>query len=196
MDVRLSRWLGDDESWARLAVGTVLGVVLRLLCLRRDPLYAVEERARPYDRELIGLGEAELKLLNDDRVGRALTQLFLSDRASMSTETVLTMLTAFDVNCDQLHNDSSTITLSGDYPKADGSPRGGVQTSKIARGYNKDHRSDLKQLLWILTVTTDGAVPIAYRTADGNQPDDQTHIPTWDGLGAPARALGLPLRRG
>ena len=111
MDERLSRWLGDDERWARLPVGTVLGVVLRLLCLRRDPLYAVEERARPYDRELIGLGEAELELLNDDRIGRALTQLFLSDRASMSTETVLTMLSAFNINCDQLHNDSSTITL-------------------------------------------------------------------------------------
>lgn len=41
---------------------------------------------------------------------------------------------------------------------------------------------DLKQLVWILTVTADGAVPIAYRTVDGNTTDDVTHITTWDGL--------------
>ena len=47
---------------------------------------------------------------------------------------------------------------------------------------SKDHRPDLKQLVWILTVAADGAVPIAYRLADGNTTDDPTHVPTWDGL--------------
>jgi transposase len=36
--------------------------------------------------------------------------------------------------------------------------------------------------VWILTVAADGAVPLAYRLADGNTVDDPTHIPTWDGL--------------
>ena len=52
----------------------------------------------------------------------------------------------------------------------------------ITFGHNKDHRPDLKQLLWILTVSADGAVPLAYRTEPGNTTDDPTHIPTWDGL--------------
>ena len=43
-------------------------------------------------------------------------------------------------------------------------------------------RPDLKQLVWILTVSADGAVPLAYRLADGNTVDDPTHVPTWDGL--------------
>ncbi len=43
-------------------------------------------------------------------------------------------------------------------------------------------REDLKQLVWILTVSADGAVPLAYRLADGNTSDDPTHVPTWDGL--------------
>ena len=34
----------------------------------------------------------------------------------------------------------------------------------------------------ILTVSADGAVPLAHRLADGNITDDQTHIDTWDGL--------------
>lgn len=49
-------------------------------------------------------------------------------------------------------------------------------------GHNKDHRPDLKQLVFILTVTADGAVPIAARTVDGNTTDDTTHIATWDHL--------------
>ena len=48
--------------------------------------------------------------------------------------------------------------------------------------HSKDHRPDLKQLVWILTVTADGAVPIAYRAVDGNTNDDVTHVDTWDGL--------------
>jgi hypothetical protein len=36
--------------------------------------------------------------------------------------------------------------------------------------------------VWILTVAADGAVPLAYRLADGNTSDDPTHIPAWDGL--------------
>ncbi len=36
--------------------------------------------------------------------------------------------------------------------------------------------------MFILTVTADGAVPIAHRVEDGNTTDDVTHIATWDGL--------------
>ncbi len=46
----------------------------------------------------------------------------------------------------------------------------------------KDHRPDLRQLVLILTVSADGAVPLTHRLAAGNTNDDQTHIATWDEL--------------
>ena len=62
-------------------------------------------------------------------------------------------------------------------------PRGGAsRRAAVTFGHSKDHRPDLKQLVWILTVSADGSVPMAYRLADGNTSDDPTHIPTWDGL--------------
>src|SRR6202035_3798968 len=64
----------------------------------------------------------------------------------------------------------------------DGREWGGKPTVKLVPGHSKDHRPDLKQLLWILTVTADEAVPLAYRLADGNTNDDSTHIETWEGL--------------
>lgn len=47
-------------------------------------------------------------------------------------------------------------------------------------GHNKDHRPDLKQLVFILTVAEDGAVPVHFSAANGNVTDDKTHIRTWD----------------
>jgi transposase len=49
-------------------------------------------------------------------------------------------------------------------------------------GYSKDHRPDLKQLLFILTTDADGGVPVQFRTADGNTSDSVTHIETWNTL--------------
>ena len=50
----------------------------------------------------------------------------------------------------------------------------------ITWGYNKDHRPDLKQLLYILTAARDGAVPLYFQVANSNVADDQTHRATWD----------------
>jgi len=86
------------------------------------------------------------------------------------------------VDTTQLHNDSTSISVHGAYRGAVGTVRGGKPTAAITFGHSKDHRPDLKQLVWILTVAADGAVPLAYRLADGNTSDDPTHIPTWDGL--------------
>src|SRR6266545_4224888 len=95
---------------------------------------------------------------------------------------VLDAVERFDIDCSQLHNDSTSVRFSGVYTGATGRPRGGKPTPAIARGHSKDHRPDLKQLVWILTVTADGAVPIACRVAPGNTEDSTTHIETWDAL--------------
>lgn len=182
IDAALERRVPASDASVRLAPAIALGVALRCLCLRREPLYALAEWSSPYAPHLLGLAEAPPDTLNDDRVGRALTQLFDADRASLLTELIVGMISAFKLDCSQLHNDSTTITFSGAYTEATGQPRGGKATPVIARGHNKDHRPDLKQLLWILTVSADGAVPLAYRTEAGNTTDDVTHIPTWDAL--------------
>ena len=65
----------------------------------------------------------------------------------------------------------------------------GRPTLAITFGHNKDHRPDLKQLLYVLTTTADGAVPVWCSVDHGNTTDDQTHIATWDTL---CRLVGRP----
>jgi transposase len=182
LDARLSRHLPEDDARLRLAPAVVLGVVVRNIVVAHRPVYAMGEWAAPYEPALLGLSPGEVAALNDDRVGRTLDRLFDSDRASLITETVLGVVRDFSIECSELHNDSTTVTVTGTYEEADGRTRGGKATPAITYGHNKDFRPDLKQLLFILTISADGAVPIAYRVADGSTSDDVTHIPTWDEL--------------
>jgi transposase len=174
--------LPAEDARVKLAPAAAVRVVVTNLVLGREPLYGLGEWAARYDPCLLGLTETDVGALNDDRVGRALEALFDADRASLLTAVVLRAVSEFAVDTTQLHNDSTSISVHGSYRGAGGTVRGGKPTAAITFGHSKDHRPDLKQLVWILTVASDGAVPLAYRLADGNTSDDPTHIPTWDGL--------------
>ncbi|MGH8988384.1 MAG: IS1634 family transposase [Acidimicrobiales bacterium] len=180
-DERLERHLPKHDGRLRLSPGQVVGVVCRNIVVRHRPLYAIGEWAAPFDPSLLGLTSGDAGHLNDDRVGRALDRLFDCDRASLLTETVLAAVTNFEIDCGELHNDSTTVTFTGDAYGAD-VERGGKKVPVVTYGHNKDFRPDLRQLVYVLTVSSDGAVPVALRVEDGNTNDDVTHVPTWDGL--------------
>ena len=119
--------------------------------------------------------------LNDDRVGRCLDRLFDADVPTLALAVVAHAVREFAVDLDELHNDSTTITFHGDYESAaeERTLRGRMRAA-VTWGHNKDHRPDLKQLLYILTVTRDGAVPVQFRVESGNATDDRSHRATWD----------------
>ncbi len=171
---------GDGRS--RLSPARGLQVVTLNICVHHEPVYALGEWAKRRDPALLGLEYKDLAYLNDDRVGRALARLFDADRASLLGELVLRAVGEFDVDCSRLHNDSTSIKLQGVYASATGGRRGAKKTVAAAYGFSKDHRPDLKQLVWILTVAADGAVPLIHRVVDGNTEDSTTHVATWDAL--------------
>src|SRR6266508_4191603 len=178
----LVRWLPAPDRRFRLDPAVAIRLVVVNLLVGRAPLYGLGEWASPFAPGLLGLADTDAAWLNDDRVGRALEKLFHADRASLLTELIVGVVAEFGIDTSELHNDSTSVSVHGAYRGADGTPRGGKPTTAITFGHSKDHRPDLKQLVWILTVCADGAVPMAYRLADGNTSDDPTHIPTWDHL--------------
>ena len=180
----LDRHLPAGDARVSLATATVIAVLIRNLCVEREPLYGLAQWAGSFAPALVGIERGQAALLNDDRVGRALDQLFDADRGSLLTELTLGAITEFGVDYSQLHNDSTSIALHGDYAAADGRLRGSKPTPAAMLGHSKDHRPDLKQLVLILTVSADGAVPLAHRLTDGNTNDDSTHIQTWEQLRA------------
>jgi transposase len=181
LDAALSAHVPSDDKRLRLDPAAALGVVVRNLAVDHEPVYALSEWASCYEPSLIGLRSGELALLNDDRLGRCLDRLFDADRSAMLTEVVPKAVRAFGIDCSELHNDSTSVTFSGAY-RAGEQARGAKTAARITFGYNKDHRPDLRQLVFILTVSADGAVPVAHRVVDGNTTDDTTHVASWDEL--------------
>jgi transposase len=174
--------LPAEDRRTKLSPVKALLVLLRNLLISREPIYGVGEWAAGHVPNLLGLAaEKEIALLNDDCVGRALDRLFLADVPSLVLAVATHVVKEFGVSLDELHNDSTTVTFCGAYANATADQRAlGRPTLAIAFGHNKDHRPDLKQLLFILTVTADGGVPLHFRAASGNVSDDQTHCDTWD----------------
>ncbi len=151
--------------------------LMLLLCnitLGRQPLYELEQWVQRIDPSCYGLRIETSGIYNDDRFGRALDKLYLADRASLMTEIVMKMIRVVDLDLSRVHNDSTTVKAYGKIP---GLTKTGL---KLAHGNSKDHRPDLKQLVFSLSVSSDGAVPVHYKTYSGNRTDDTTHIETWN----------------
>jgi len=181
LDACLAKHLPTDDP--RLEIPTSRGLLLLVknILLSREPIYGLGEWAESYAPDLLGLKPGELKHLNDDRVGRCLDRLFDASIPELLLDVVRHVITEFDLQLDELHNDSTTVSFFGAYDKAaEESQRRGRKTLAVTFGHSKDHRPDLKQLLYILTVTEDGGVPIYFTSASGNVTDDTTHRATWN----------------
>ena len=164
--------------------GTVqcIGILIRNVLVSREPLYGIGEWVEEYPPALLGTSGDDAMHINDDRIGRSLERLFDADRSSLMTEIVVSAVREFDLSMKRFHNDSTSVALSGLYRTATGKDMRMKRTVNLTFGHSKDHRKDLKQLVWILTVTADGSVPVHYRVADGNTNDSPTHIETWDSI--------------
>jgi transposase len=167
---------------ASLPPAAALGVLLRSIVVEREPIYRQGELVEGFCPEAFGLDASAVQRLRDDQVGRALDRLFDADRGTLLTQVVVAAAQRFDLKLDELHNDSTTVRLCGQYHAATGRSLRGKRAPWITYGYSKDHRPDLKQLLFVLTTSQDGAVPVQFRCADGNTSDSQTHIETWKAL--------------
>ena len=143
-------------------------VLVKNVLLTRSALYRVGEWTASFDPKLVCGGE-----FNDDVLARALDCLYKGDRASLQTRCVLAAVTRFGLDTSTIHNDSTSIRFDGDYSVQDD------KAVRLKRGHSKDHRPDLKQLVYSLSVVADEAIPVHFKIYDGNITDDTTHQETW-----------------
>jgi len=182
LDERLDRFVPTRDRRVRVPYGKALGVLLRSILVEREPIYRQQETVSGFAPECFGIEPDEAAAISDDAIGRSLDRLFDADRAALLTDVVVAAVREFDVALDELHNDSTTVRFCGQYRGAQGRKLRGKRAPAITFGYSKDRRPDLKQLLFILTTTDDGGVPLQFRCEDGNTNDAPTHQETWDFL--------------
>jgi transposase len=177
----LEQFVPTTDRRSAISHAQALGVLLRSLVVEREPVYRQQETVHGFGPGLFGISAEQMTRLTDDRLGRALDHLFDADRAALLTAVVVAVGQRFNVSFARLHNDSTSVAFCGQYRAATGRQLRGRSAPAIVHGFSKDHRPDLKQLLFILSVTADG-VPASFRCADGNTADAVTHIETWETL--------------
>lgn len=177
----LAQRLPPDDPRCELPTAQVLLVMVRNILLSRQPIYGVGEWAADFAPDLFNLWEREVALLGDDRLGRCMARAHHELTPQLILDFVRSMVEIFQVGLEEFHNDSTTVSFFGARRDADETnPRRGRPTPVITWGHNKDHRPDLKQLLYTLTISEDGGVPVFFTTSSGNVTDDRTHLETWE----------------
>ena len=177
----LTERLPPDDPRCELPTAQVLLVMVRNILLSRQPIYGVGEWVAGFAPDLFNLWEREVALLGDDRLGRCMARAHHELTPQLILDFVRSMVETFQVGLEEFHNDSTTVSFFGAHREADEkSPPRGRPTPVITWGHSKDHRPDLKQLLYTLTISEDGGVPVFFATSSGNTSDDVTHIGTWD----------------
>lgn len=155
----------------------VLSVLVHNILVSRGPMYRIKEWAAKIEPSALGLTARQLTGLNDDRLVRSLDALVGERGRSLFFRLALRVIKDFELHIPRVHFDTTTVTVFGQYA-------GSVSEPRITRGHNKDHRPDLKQLLFGLNVTSDGAVPLLHHVFSGNRTDDSVHVRNIDELRA------------
>lgn len=152
----------------KLPLEQTLCVLIHNILTTPMPMYEVGAWVAALDESCLGLDGAAATLLHDDRVGQALERFCRGRHKDVFFHLALRAIKVFELQCSQVHQDTTTITFSGKYA-------GWSAPELLTYGINKDHRPDLKQLVLGLSVSADGAVPLVHQIYDGNQTDDRLH---------------------
>lgn len=154
-----------------------LCIMIANIIIAKHPLYKIEQWVSKYfDGRTIEQSEESIQY-NDDRCGRVLDKLFLADRNTLLTQISAKAIEVHQLELSQINNDSTSVSFAGAY---NGETNNNVVN--LTYGFSKDHKPDCKQVVFGLSTTSDGHVPIKYELFDGNRTDDTTHIDTWDSL--------------
>jgi transposase len=140
--------------------GQSIAVLVQNIILSPGPLYRVGEWAAPLEAHVLGLTPGQKAKINDDRLARSLEALASERGRSIFFRLALRSIKQFNLDTRRIHHDTTTVTFSGRYESSTTTPR-------ITYGKNKDYRPDLKQLVFGLNVSADGAVPISHQLYSG-----------------------------
>jgi len=162
---------------AKVEPAEILCMLISNLIISPKPLYQVDRWAKSYVDGFFVDDMENANLFNDDRLGWSLDNTYESDRNTIMTRLTGKAIELHQLQTNSLHNDTTTVTVQGAY---DNEPKEGVINLK--HGHNKDYRPDCKQLVFGLTTTDDGHVPIHFKIFDGNTADVTTHMPIWSEL--------------
>ncbi len=166
----------------KVSTGMALkAAILNALGFVASPLYLFGHffQGKPTEH-LLGPGITP-DLLNDDRMGRMLDDLFEAGVTEVFLGIAQAARKAFPFPVQALHVDSTSFHVHGVY----GSGEEGQTVDagdeplaiRLTHGYSRDHRPDLQQWVMNLVCADTGGIPLLFAPGDGNQSDREALVP-------------------
>lgn len=170
IDTVLERLLPKDSRNHVSDADCVVVMILNLLH-GRVALYQMERFLEHVDIEVLLGSGAEAGRFNDARLASALDHLFDAGVDSVMAEVVRGWLSkAWSATRYSVHLDMTTLVLHGAYEVI---PDEGAPSAM--HGFSKDHRPDLKQLLFGLSLHGSRQMPLAMSVLDGNTSESKAN---------------------
>jgi len=159
----------QQDHRLKLPIEQPLCVLIHNILTTPKPMYELAAWLAPLDESCLELDRSQVSCIGDDRVGQALERFYWGRHKDVFFHLALRAIKVFQLQCSQIHQDTTTVTFSGQYA-------GWGVPEVLTHGVNKDHRPDLQQLVVGLSVTADGVVPLMHKIYPGNQTDDRLHL--------------------
>ncbi len=166
---RINQVVNIPASQANIDVGTYVGLFIHhILGDVNIRLYSMHEffidKALPL---LMPWNPAiDLSEINDDRAARVLDTIWEADPQKVFSAVVHSAISVHSLETDTIHCDTTSKSFHGVYDNV----AEDVDAPSITYGHTKDHRPDLKQIVFGVGTTADG-VPVAGEVVKGNESD-------------------------
>ena len=160
----------NDSDVRNVTIGqAVVAMIINGLGFTGQTLYMFPEffEDKPIDR-LIGDG-IQAEHLNDKVLGRALDSLYDAGVSNLYLNLAVKVVTHLKLPCKALNLDGTSFHVDGIYNSHENPDD--LNCIHICRGYSRDHRPDLNQVVLQLMTENEAGIPVFMAPASGNVND-------------------------
>tara|TARA_B110000014_G_C20090590_1_gene570897 strand:- start:25 stop:1650 length:1626 start_codon:yes stop_codon:yes gene_type:complete len=129
-------------------------------------MYPQYFKERPVER-LIGKG-IKAEYINDDALGRCLDKLYETGVSDIYQTLSASVVKHLGLPCEGINLDSTSIHVDGNYDHKED-----CKAVKLVRGYSRDHRPELNQVVLNLITENKAGIPVYMQAASGNINDNE-----------------------
>ena len=162
----------QDHQQRVVSVGQcVKAMVLNGLGFVNRALYLMPHffKDKPIGR-LLGEG-IEAEHLNDDTIGRSMDTIYAYGAEQLYGQLAAQSVKRLEIPCDVGHLDSTSFHVDGVYNSDQEAPE---QIIHITKGYSRDHRPDLNQVVLQLITDNQAGIPLWMEALSGNSNDKES----------------------
>lgn len=165
-----------DDRRCKVSTSDCVAVVMCAVFLGHHDLWRMSDRLSPYDMATIMRDPGfRLEEFTEERLAKSLDDLYAFGLDKIMTAVAVQMIEQFRLKTDFLHFDTTSLSFFGAHEREDfmSMSDGIIPPPRVMFGYSKDHRPDLKQIMFGSLVSSDGGVPLYGKALDGNRSDNE-----------------------